>query len=299
MGTAGEITIEQLLQATSRTFALSIPMLPQPLNHEITLAYLVFRIADTMEDADYLDRDTRQQALCQFCEVLDDLRPETVESWTQQWSGQRVTANDDYARLLQETPQVLGQVRELPSSRRAIVVQHAVRSASGMAAVLDQADDRGQLQLGSIQELRDYCYFVAGIVGELITELLVSERYDEVTAKPLAERAAAFGEALQLVNILKDSDDDKLCGRSYLPDGLPRSEVFDIAYADIETAKEYVQVLRDLEAPGGFIAFCDAPLALAEATLRVVAEHGPGSKVPRDETFALLQQVLERAGIPQ
>ena len=297
MDSTGNISIDELLQTTSRTFALSIPLLPEPLNHEITLAYLVFRIADTLEDADYLTRDERQLALDEFCELLDDLSSQKVDAWTLRWSARNMSANEDYNRLLREAPQVLGLVRELSDSSRQIVVQHAIRSATGMSTVLSQADSEGNLQLETLQQLRDYCYFVAGIVGELITELFATSHCDEEEAAALNKHAAAFGEALQLVNILKDADDDKVCGRAYQPSGIPRSEVFDLAYGDLRSAGRYVEALRSMNAPGGFIAFCDAPLQLAEATLRVVAEHGPGSKVSRDETFALLQQVIERAGI--
>lgn len=296
MTTTG-VTIDELLRTTSRTFALSIPLLPQPLNREITLAYLIFRIADTVEDADFLERDARKRGLDEFCEVLETLKREAIAEWTRRWASKDISRNADYNRLMRETPMVLGMVAGLPATSRRIITGHAIRSAAGMSEVLANADEKGNLQLTSVQELREYCYFVAGIVGELITELFVTGRYEHEDTASLQEHAASFGEALQLVNILKDSDDDKVCGRAYLPAGIPTEEVFALARQDLERAERYVQAIRNLKAPPGFIAFCDAPLQLASATLRVVAEHGPGSKVPRDETFELLQQVIEKAGI--
>ena len=275
---ATDITIEELLQKTSRTFALSIPLLPEPLNEEITLAYLVFRIADTLEDADKIGRDDRRRGLDSFCELLGNLSEDAVADWTAKWAGLEISNNEDYNELLRETPQVLGRVRSLPTTSRQIIVRHAIRSASGMSVSLSKADDKGNLRLQTIQELRDYCYFVAGIVGELITELLVTGRYSAQEAAILFETAASFGEALQLVNILKDSADDEVCGRAYLPSSAPRDEVFELARMDLGEAGRYVAALRELNAPPGFIAFCDAPLCLAEATLRVVAEEGPGQQ---------------------
>lgn len=291
------ITIEELLQATSRTFALSIPLLPEPLNHEVTLAYLVFRIADTVEDADFLERDQRQRGLHDLCNVLTDLDELSIEKWTRAWADRPISDNADYNRLMRETPLVLSLVRELPESSRRIIVSHAIRSATGMATVLAEADQRGRLQLQSLQALQDYCYYVAGIVGELITELFVTGRYGSSQTATLFETAAAFGEALQLVNILKDSAADQVCGRAYLPAGVPMEDVFELARRDLVEAGRYVEALRNLNAPPGFIAFCDAPLQLASATLRVVEANGPGSKVPRDETMSLLQQVMVRAGM--
>jgi phytoene/squalene synthetase len=43
--------LRDLLQKTRRTFALSIPVLPEPTNREVMIAYLLFRIAETFEDA--------------------------------------------------------------------------------------------------------------------------------------------------------------------------------------------------------------------------------------------------------
>lgn len=295
------ITIEELLQTTSRTFALSIPLLPAPLDHQITLAYLVFRISDTLEDADHLDRDTRQTALRAFHNVLADLRESTVAEWTHDWSGRSISENEDYNRLLRETPRVLGYVRELNPQARSILVRHAMRSAEGMAVSLDHADASGNLHLKSVQDLKQYCYYVAGIVGEMITELFVASECNSTQGgdhdQELAATAATFGEALQLVNILKDARDDKQSGRTYMPQGVPRATIFELARQDLQQAGKYVAALHKMNAPCGFIAFCDAPLQLAEATLRVVEQDGPGSKIPRNEVFELLEKVLRNAGV--
>lgn len=291
------VTIEELLQTTSRTFALSIPLLPSPLDHKITLSYLVFRIADTLEDADRLDRSDRQRGLASFCDVLDDLSPLSAEQWSLEWSGRAISDNEHYNRLLRETPQIVAAVSDIDAPSRGAIVHHAKRSAFGMAEFLGKADHRANLQLSSLDDLRRYCYFVAGIVGELITDLFVIEREDLSESSALRAHAAAFGEGLQLVNILKDSSDDEKCGRAYLPPQVPIDEVFELALDDLKQADTYVKTLREMQAPPGYIAFCDAPVQLAQATLRVVREHGPGSKVPRDEMFALLQGVMERAGL--
>ena len=72
-------------------------------------------------------------------------------------------------------PQVLAEVARLPEGRRAIVVDHAIRSADGMAEVLGRAGPDGWIRLSSLPELRAYCYTVAGIVGELLTSLFLHD----------------------------------------------------------------------------------------------------------------------------
>ena len=64
--------LEQLLIATSRTFALAIPLLPEPTRLEVTLSYLLFRVADTFEDAASWPRALRIEALAQFDRLLAD-----------------------------------------------------------------------------------------------------------------------------------------------------------------------------------------------------------------------------------
>lgn len=291
------MTIEELLQTTSRTFALSIPLLPSPIDRKVMLAYLVFRISDTLEDADHLDRADRQEGLESFCRVLDGLGDEAVDEWTRHWSNLSISDNAHYNRLIEETPQVLSAVGALDVPSRDAIVHHAQRSARGMAEFLGQADQRAHLQLATLDDLRKYCYFVAGIVGELITDLFIIDQETLARTSQLRDHSAAFGEALQLVNILKDVTDDQQCGRAYLPEHVPIEDVFELAFDDLRHANSYVEALREMQAPPGYIAFCDAPVQLAQATLRVVQEQGPGSKVPREEMYALLQGVMQRAGL--
>ena len=115
--------------------------------------------------------------------------------------------------------------------------RHVVRSARGMIAVVERIDDSGALQLKTMQELRDYCYMVAGIVGEMLTELfLFRARRCKTVAVELRARAVEFGEALQLVNILKDSQADGAEERSYLPGRAGLAEVFSLARSDLRRA---------------------------------------------------------------
>ena len=73
-GAGRTVDLEQLLIATSRTFALSIPLLPEPTRREVTLAYLLFRIADTFEDAPSWPRAARIEALERFGRLLEQPR---------------------------------------------------------------------------------------------------------------------------------------------------------------------------------------------------------------------------------
>ena len=137
-------------------------------------------------------------------------------------------------------------------------------------------EQRQRLQLDDVADLQAYCYAVAGIVGEMLTELFLLQDRDELrpAAPALRQDAASFGEALQLVNILKDAASDAVEGRCYLPDAVEVGEVFALARRDLEVAGRYCVRLEQAGAPRGFVAFTCLPVLLAWATLRRVEEPG-------------------------
>jgi farnesyl-diphosphate farnesyltransferase len=153
-----------------------------------------------------------------------------------------------------------------------------------------RAGASGDLELADLADLRAYCYVVAGIVGELLTELFLLGRPALAAVAPvLRARSATFGEGLQLVNILKDSASDATEGRRYLPEGVDRSEVMALARRDLQEAREYVLTLQSAGAERGLVAFVALPVRLATATLDRIEQAGPGSKLSRPEVYAIVQ----------
>ncbi|HKA37299.1 MAG TPA: squalene/phytoene synthase family protein [Thermoanaerobaculia bacterium] len=287
-------TLEELLEKTSRTFALSIPVLPEPTRRQVMLAYLLFRIADTFEDASHWPAPLRIDALNEFRDLLHDYSPEKAARLSSKWTAAGVSPHAGYRQLISETPFVLDAFFQLDPEAVASVRDHVSRSAEGMAKFVARTDG-GVLILNDMIDLRAYCYSVAGIVGEMLSELFLLKRPALLAIAPyLRERASTFGEALQLVNILKDAADDETEGRSFLPKRVPRSEVFGLAREDLAIAAEYTVALQDAGAPRGLVEFCALPVELAWATLRKVEERGPGSKVSHLELFAIRKR-LERA----
>ncbi|MFQ5678237.1 MAG: squalene/phytoene synthase family protein [Gemmatimonadota bacterium] len=281
-----------LLEKTSRTFALSIPLLPEPTRREVTVAYLLFRIADTFEDAASWPGERRIEALEAFCHVLEELDTESAERLAREWVRRAPVQHAGYLELLAETPFVLGRFGELRPESREIIRRHTIRTARGMAGIVSRTDGEGVLRLDSLQEVKEYCYVVAGIVGEMLTELFLLGREKlHPLAPELRERAASFGEGLQLVNILKDSATDVREGRVYLPSPVSRGEVFDLAHRDLEAATEYTLALQRAGAERGLVAFNALPVRLAWATLTKVEEEGPGSKISRPEVWAIVESM--------
>ena len=291
-------SLYELLSRTSRTFALAIPLLPEPTRSTTCLSYLIFRIADTLEDAESWSRAARLEALAEWRGLLlapagssgarsiaDVAKARTV---SRRWLGREVVRDEAYAELIEEVPQVLSALGRLDAGTQRIVRDHALRSADGMSATLERADAAGNVRIEDLEGLREYCYAVAGIVGELLTELFVHDCSTLARVKEtLVETQVAFGEGLQLVNILKDEAQDAKEGRVYLPPGVTRSEVLELAREDLAQARRYIDALVQGGAPAGFFAFTSLSAELAEATLVRLEEDGPGAKVPRAEVMRM------------
>ena len=291
------VDIDRLLLLTSRTFALAIPELPEPLRREVGVAYLLFRIADTFEDATRWPRADRLSGLAAFDGLLGAPALDEARALAADWVEARPCDHEGYLELLGATPGVLGELSAIKPARRAAIVRHTLRTSAGMASFVSSGDEEGNLRLATLGDLQHYCYIVAGIVGELLTDLFLDFSPSlEPARQPLLERAAAFGEGLQLVNILKDADSDAHHGRVYLPPDLDRRAILRIARADLDRAAEYVLALQRGGAPRGVVGFTALPVLLARATLDLVEQAGPGRSIRRDEVASLvagLQRALD------
>lgn len=280
------VDLDDLLRRTSRTFALAIPLLDEPTRREVGLAYLLFRIADTFEDESRWPKQLRRTCLVEMAEVLDGKRDATETA--RAWMALPPLQDADCADLVRQTADVLAALDGCGAGASAIVRKHVRRTALGMADVVESCDEHGELVVSDVATLKNYCYIVAGIVGEMLTELFVLDAPQLRSVEgDLAEVAATFGEGLQLVNILKDAGGDVTEGRNFLPPGVPLASLFAIARGDLDRATEYVRTLHRAGAPRGTIAFTALPVLLAYRALDAVESRGSGAKVPREDVMQI------------
>jgi farnesyl-diphosphate farnesyltransferase len=288
-----EARLKELLSETSRTFALCIPLLGDRLRIQVTIAYLLFRIADTFEDASHWPVADRLAALDAFCALLCNPDDAEARRLAAAWHARRPSAHAGYMRLIGDVPLVIEAFTALPLPVRDVMKDHIIRSARGMAKFVAMTEG-GELQLRDMQQLRDYCYAVAGIVGEMCTEIFLLDAPELCAAALfLRSRAAAFGEGLQLVNILKDCVSDRAEGRTYIPAGARPQDVFSLSRTDLELATEYTLALQSSGAPPGTIAFNALPIALARATLDRLESSNGATKITRAEVFRIMRHVNE------
>lgn len=209
---------DAMLPKVSRTFALAIRLLPPDLRHAVQTAYLLCRVADTIEDAPQIGPDTKKRLLRDFGACLDAEGPDA--SALREAFAHPSTDEDELAF---EADRVLREFRELSSVDQAAIRPWVQEMAAGMGEFATRHTEDGALHtLESVAELDRYCYYVAGTVAHLLTGLFGHHEsgITEDRRQRLDALATSFGLGLQLTNIIKDVADDRRRGWSFVPGDL-------------------------------------------------------------------------------
>ena len=283
---------ERMLLSVSRTFALTIPQLPGNLRRAVGNAYLLCRIADTIEDDAGLSAEQKTYHLQTFIDILDT------------GSGAEAFARELHMRLDPSTPAAerelireFGRVLRITSGLDQRQQAAIARCVAIMGRGMDRFErDRSPQGLATLADHERYCYVVAGVVGEMLTELfcLHSDRID-ARREALMSRAVRFGQGLQMTNILKDVWDDLQRDTCWLPREVFSRHGFDldqlqsrhpdpafdrgmnemvgIAHSCLRDALSYTLLIPRREA--GIRRFLLWAIGLAALTLRKIHHH-PG-----------------------
>jgi farnesyl-diphosphate farnesyltransferase len=252
------------LQRVSRSFALTIPQLPPGLRERVANAYLMCRIIDTIEDETCLRLEEKQNFFQKFIAMIDGDQPADAFSaeLAPKLSCSTVPAERE---LIREASTVVDRYFEFSSHQRAIIRRCLVIMADGMLYFQKINNTSG---LPDIDHLSAYCYYVAGVVGEMLTDLFCD--YSEKTARHrdyLFSRATSFGLGLQMTNILKDVWEDRERGACWLP-----RDVFAKSGCDLDRVRKGVYTPGFAEGLSELIGIAHGHLAQAMAyTLRIPA----------------------------
>ncbi|HMB68123.1 MAG TPA: squalene/phytoene synthase family protein, partial [bacterium] len=196
-------TCYELLPRVSRTFALNIRILPGELRPSITVAYLLFRLVDTIEDAPGLCAEDRSALFDAFLDRLDGTVP--LELPGEPRVHLLETTTPDERALLDAGETVFAAFESLPVEIREIVSAHVAETARGMQRISGDRRQDGLLQLETWKDLDEYCYYVAGTIGIMLTRLFAvhTHHLDRRSERHLMALGTNFGRGLQLTNILK------------------------------------------------------------------------------------------------
>lgn len=217
---------DRSLQGVSRTFALTIPQLPGRLRTVVGNAYLLCRIADTIEDCPGLAMADKRRLYDSFLSAVAS--GEGAESFAAEAEPLiRAHMTPAERELIANAPAVVRVTRAFRPEEQAALLRCLRVMSDGM-----ERFQEGQFAAGldDMAHLSRYCYHVAGVVGEMLTELFcIHDPAIAARREALAPFAVSFGEGLQLTNILKDIWDDKARGVCWLPRDVFARHGFDLA----------------------------------------------------------------------
>ncbi len=203
-----------LLEGVSRTFALTIPQLPEKLHGAVANAYLLCRIVDTIEDEISLSPDQKRYFCLSFIDVVKTGQNASrfASELAPLLSKNTIPAEHSLIHLI---PRVIEITHRLEAGQIEVLAECVDTMAQGMPVYQAQNLHDG---LVTMQDMDRYCYYVAGCVGEMLTKLFC--HYSPEIAKhrnELLKLAVSFGQGLQMTNILKDIWDDAERGVCWLP----------------------------------------------------------------------------------
>lgn len=311
---------DYILQYVSRTFALTIPQLPRHLSHVVGNAYLLCRITDTIEDDPDLSFEAKDHFLHEFRRVV--WQEQDPQAFATQF-GQVLSPKMSEAEkeLIEKTATVLKITYAMPEREYQAVATCVEKMAKGMPQFQRHSSLKG---VATLQDMDAYCYYVAGVVGEMLTELFCAySPHINHHATQLMKLAPSFGQGLQMTNILKDIWDDHKRQVSWLPQeifakhgfaletlttsydpkfGEGLQELIGVAHAHLQNAFDYILLIPRSET--GIRQFCLWALGLAVQTLQNIHQHpqftsGQQVKVPRDfvKKTILMTKLISRSNL--
>lgn len=321
-----DLFIRDFIPKVSRTFALAIKFLPRALRDSVFTSYLLCRVADTLEDSPFLEADEKAKRLIQLSTVLDRA------SQGRRFSKSEIShlrdsidprSGEDH-RLLAQSSKLFDILETLPATHKPIIYRWAGVMAGGMAEYtrLNYIDGENIGALKDVEDWDRYCYFVAGTVGHMLTELFIEHYdFDIKRAAELSRLGNSFGLGLQKVNVIKDVPEDRKRGVCYLPldmmarhglkpsllrDGLKSTgvkslveELLNNATAHLDDAISYTALIP--HGYRGLRMFLLVPVFLAVETLNLIMEKpaqsmaGPPVKLDRRDVSRVVRAVALRA----
>ncbi len=299
-----------MLRGVARSFALTIAQLPDALRDAGSNLYLLCRIADTIEDEPTMSPSRKEAFSARWVEVVEG-RAEADPFARELGACLSSSATGPERRLVAAAARVVDITRGLRSPQQRALERCVRIMTRGMVAFQHGATPHG---LRDMSRLNRYCYHVAGVVGETLTELFC-DYSDEIEGRreELLPLSVSFGQGLQMTNVLKDIWEDQRRGVCWLPRDVFRDAGIDdlrtlspggadprfvtgltrllaITHQHLANALRYILILPARET--AIRRSCLWPLGLAVLTLRRIHatpgfRNGRQVKVPRRSVWAV------------
>lgn len=303
-----------ILRSVSRSFYLSIRLLPRKLRRPIGLAYLLARASDTIADTSEIPAATRIETLRELGDVIEGgaFQGAIVDLAN---SFLRLQKNEAERRLIEALPACFDLLDQMNSEDREDIRAVLGKITKGQALDLARFGDPAKLHaLATDLELHEYTYLVAGCVGEFWTRLCFRHvrNFADIGEAGMSELGKRYGNGLQLINILRDAHSDLKTGRCYFPlqelqeIGLDPSHILrepdrfefilekwrEEAERGLNSGIEYLDAIRHRRVRGATAL----PALIGARTLALLRAAGPTElqhkvKMPRREVYRIIAAV--------
>lgn len=282
-----------MLPQVSRTFAPTIKMLPKLLFVPVAVAYLLCRIADTVEDEPSISKEEKEYLLDLYIKIFQGKEKEAHSTFIEKTKVIKQHSPDVY--LLHNFDRVYNVLNLFESEVKRLIGIWVIEMALGMKKYAQSMKKSKFRFLKSMKELDEYMYYVAGTVGQLLTSLFAhfSKKITPPIKRKLESFAESFGKGLQMVNIIRDMTTDLRRGQSYIPDeilakyNLTRQSIFEAnnreqakrmfnelietAVSHMDKAMSYIVTIPREEAR--IRLFCLLPVFWAMRTLQKIQQN--------------------------
>jgi phytoene/squalene synthetase len=298
------------LNKVSRSFALCIEQLKEPLKGQVGLAYLICRILDTVEDSHFentaekiglitefemfiISKPTANQVETWLARILknnlNNIAAQSSPAYTSDANSEIPLISDGEMLLLKDSFRIFSDLHLLAIKDRQILQDTALSMARGMAYFIQKHSFKNILSLNSLTEVNRYCFFVAGLVGEMLSKLAHLNNPNFNLSEENLKNAHQFGLFLQKINLLKDQIHDEQVGRNLVPS---YAELWQSLKQDADGAFAYLAAIpfedREFRIFSGwslFLGLASLPFIKKSWALKVF------EKIPRLATQTLLNKV--------
>jgi len=281
-----ENILTEQVRKVSRSFAFVIDQLPEILRREVQVAYLLFRLGDNIEDTASLSPDEKLQLLSALLQAFAEGQPFSAELQARQsdlWTD--LTAGEH--ELMRLCDPIITAFSELDPSAKASLLEQADIMFKGMAEIQRDHRKDGFVTLQDIDALDRYCYYVAGTVGDFLTDRFLTA----MPNLPVHRRAQMLGAGralalvLQVTNILRDIRDDHEHGHIFYP----RALFSDFSAPDLLNDNRRLQVL---EAGRKMATWLLPSVRLASAFILGIPRHQAALRLFAIIPYAMAVQTL-------
>ena len=318
--------IDYLLETTSRSFFLTLQNLPKKIRRQLSLLYLLARIADTIADSN----EGEKQWLLENLQNYNSAIKSTTTDFSKLRNLQEISANPSETKLLRNFEEVINSISIFDDDD-----QQKIRSCldiiiSGQILDLERfgiSNQNGTISsLSKESELDDYTYRVAGSVGEFWTSMSLKHLFSIKSSQyeQFFDNGIRFGKALQMINILRDIPEDLRIGRCYIPTELLDSQnltphdllepknmykfkpIYDkyieIAFSHLESAIEYILTIPFFNFR--LRASCMLPVLIGSRTLNILKSHNildytNRAKISRTEVDSIISKIKRNVLLPR